>query len=644
VADLRNRLSLEEKVYMTQPQEKFGNMCGTTTGEMDRLGIPQYTWLIETNTNVASSCMEDGRCATTFVGPEGMGASFNKTSWFMKGSVFGNEMRAYNNINWHRSTNSDHDPPYDYIGVTGFGPNINLARDPRFGRNSELPGEDPLLSGTYGSQMTQGMQEEDANGHPKMISYLKHLTAYSTETNRGHDNYIISDHDLWESYLPAFEKAFVEGGSSGAMCSYNAINGAPSCANEYILTDVVRGMWSPDAHVTSDCGAISNLMGDPVNAPSAEAAASMAMNAGTGTFNPNTQTPHNTSPKPNSLFRCPLPCLLAFADIDMGSATMTDHLANATNIGMVDEATLDASFDRSMKVLFRAGRFDPVDSIEWSTFGKETVNSTEHQQISYEAALQSMVLLRNDDNVLPLKSGVSVAVVGPMANDPSRYLSSYAADEICFGGDHHCMTSLADAIAVNNGADKTASADGCDVDSDDESGFDEALDIAKDADVVVLALGIDNSVEYEGVDRTDTSLPGVQSKFGQAVLALGKPVILTLFNGGALAIDELMEGPSAIIEGFNPAVLGPKALSDQMFGLENRWGKVRGSPPIVPLKLLPLSPVSSTRSCPSQCTRTTSSRRWSSPTTSSRRTTTAWAARTGTTSRSRSSSSATDCR
>jgi hypothetical protein len=390
--------------------------------------------------------------------------------------------------------------------------------------------------------MVQGMQEEDANGHPKMIAYLKHLTAYSTETNRGHDDYAITDHDLWETYLPAYEKAFVQGKASGAMCSYNAINGKPSCANEYILTDVVRGMWSPMAHITTDCGAIQNLMGNPVNAPSGEAASAMAMNAG--------------------------------ADIDMGDTVMTDSLVNATKMGMISEETIDAAFTRAFTLLFRAGRFDPVDSIEWSNFDASTVNSTLHQQISYEAALQGMVLLKNEGRFLPLAANTKIAVLGPMASDPKRYLSSYAADEICFGGDHHCMTSIADAIAADNGAGSTTTADGCDVNSDDTSRFQEALDLAAAADVVVLAMGIDNTVEYEGVDRTDTALPGVQEEFAQAVIALGKPVLLVLCNGGALAIDNLVDGPKAIIEAFNPAVLGPKALSAQMFGKENRWGKL----------------------------------------------------------------------
>ena len=172
--DLLGRLSLEEKVRTITPQPDLGPTCDDHTGGVDALGLPSYMWLVETNTAVASACLAEGKCATNFIGPMGLGASFNRTSWRLKGSVLGNEMRAFNNLGWHRAI----DPvPNEKIGLTGYGPNVNIARDPRFGRNSELPGEDPLLNGEYASQMVQGMQEEDAAGHPKMLAYLKHLTA-----------------------------------------------------------------------------------------------------------------------------------------------------------------------------------------------------------------------------------------------------------------------------------------------------------------------------------------------------------------------------------------------------------------------------------------------------------------------------------
>jgi len=222
--DLWDRVKdLDARVQTMSPQADLGNTCGCHTGGYEDAELPQYYWLVETNTNVASRCRNEGSCATTFPGPLNMGSSFNRTLWRSKGGIIGNEIRAFNNLGWDRVTGTDENP--DLIGVTGYGPNINIARDPRFGRTSELPGEDPFHSGTYGAEMMLGMQEEDENGHPKMMAYLKHFTAYSTETNRGGDTYEISMHDLFDTYLPQYEKGFVEGGATGAMCSYNGING-----------------------------------------------------------------------------------------------------------------------------------------------------------------------------------------------------------------------------------------------------------------------------------------------------------------------------------------------------------------------------------------------------------------------------------
>ena len=154
------------------------------------------------------------------------------------------------------------------MGITGYGPNINIARDPRFGRTSELPGEDPLLSGEYAKHYIDGMMEEDEQGHPRMLAYLKHFTAYSTETNRFHSDANITAHDLFETYLRQYEIAFTESSPVGAMCSYNAVNGFPSCADDYILNHILRGRWKQtSAHVTTDCGAVANMRGASANAP-----------------------------------------------------------------------------------------------------------------------------------------------------------------------------------------------------------------------------------------------------------------------------------------------------------------------------------------------------------------------------------------
>ena len=264
IDSLISELTLEEKVNLVAPDSALGSTCNDHTHGVDRLDFPPYMWLVETNTAAASKCYTENVCATTFNGPLGLGASFNRTVWFQKGQVISTELRAFNNHNWPRGTGNQ-----DYIGITGYGPNINIARDPRFGRTSELPGEDPYLSGHYAKNMVRGTMETDKNGHPRMLTYLKHFTAYSTETNRGHDTYNISMHDFFDTYLAQYKIAFTEGNPVGAMCSYNAENGHPSCANDFILNQVVRKRWNqPNAHITTDCGAVSNMLGPPVNAPS----------------------------------------------------------------------------------------------------------------------------------------------------------------------------------------------------------------------------------------------------------------------------------------------------------------------------------------------------------------------------------------
>jgi len=468
--------------------------------------------------------------------------------------VFGNEMRALTNIRASRFQPDGKNP----IGLTGFGPNINIARDPRFGRNSEVPGEDPFLSGEYGKEMVSGMQEKDEHGYPKMAAFLKHFTAYSTEANRGHDSYNISQYDFFDTYLPQYQRAFAAE-PVGVMCSYDAENGRPSCANDWLLNKQLRS-WSPDAMVTTDCGAVNNLKGPPVNAPTNIHAAAYALMNGT--------------------------------DLEMGDDKFL-HLGEAIDQGLATEVRLDEAVRRSFRVLYKVGRFDSPARTEWSKFGLQTLNSSMHQQISYEAALQSLVLLKNDgiggvqsEQTLPLKPGIRVAVVGPQGVTRSGLLSDYAADQICFSGDDHCIGSIAEGIAAANVGGSTTSAQGVEVNSNKTDGIQAALDIAAKADAVVLVLGNDKTIEHEGIDRTDTALPGLQADFAKQVFNLNKTTVLVLTNGGALAIDAFIQRPKinlpsgakqpgyAIVEAFNPAVLGGRAIGASLFGYENRWGKL----------------------------------------------------------------------
>ena len=261
----------------------------------------------------------------------------------------------------------------------------------------------------------------------------------------------------------------VEGNASGVMCSYNAENGMPSCANGWLLEQVLREEWKrPEAVVVTDGGAVNNLLGPPVNAPSAAAAAAMALNAG--------------------------------SDINDGHAYAA--LADAIRQNLTSEATLDAALTRSLTQLFRTGLFDPLDSVEWSQVPMSAINSTEHQAINHEAALQSIVLLQNEpprtqaagtdspQPLLPLPRAVNIAVVGPMAEARTGLLSDYASEQPCEDGSDECIPSIFDAIQVENskggggggGKGKVTTAAGVDVRSKRTDGIAAALALVKAAD------------------------------------------------------------------------------------------------------------------------------------------------------------------
>ena len=448
-----------------------------------------------------------------------------------------------NNIGWFRDAGGT---VSERIGLTGFGPNINQPRDPRNGRYSELPSEDPLHAGIYASEMLQGMQEEDANGYPKMIAFVKHLTAYSQESGRGYDTFNISKFNMFDTYLPQYEIAFKQGKASGAMCSYNGENGHPSCTNSWLLNDVVRGLWNQtDALITTDCGAVANLRHFPANAPNNMIAASWAINNGT--------------------------------DLEMGGSLLLTTLLNATKQGLVTKDTITAAARRTLLPLFRAGLYDSVQQIGWSNLTAADIGSKKHLKIRDDAALQSFVLLKNKNNVLPLKKGASVAVLGPQSSGFGLF-SDYFGDDVCFSFNAHyqsditCITTIAEAVRNANIGGKTVNATGVEINSKNASGIPAALAAAKDADVIILALGLDKSIEHEGSDRPNTLLPGLQEEFAIQVFALGQPVILVLTNGGPVSIDNLIEGSTAIVEAFNPA-FGAPMLAKTLFGA-NKWGKM----------------------------------------------------------------------
>jgi beta-glucosidase-like glycosyl hydrolase len=358
------------------------------------------------------------------------------------------------------------------------------------------------------------------------------------------------------------------------MCSYFSLNGTSLCANDYMLRTILRGAWNrSDAVVMSDCGAVGNMIlnGEAIDE---EDASAKALNGG--------------------------------MDLYAGEADNFWHdgyLAKAVNDSLTTEALVDEALARAMLAIMRTGAFDPIDGQPYVNLTVANgVNTSLHQQVAFEAALQSLVLLKNSNATLPLKRGVRMAVLGPLSSVTTRLASDYAEADYCAYNDSGtwcrdgfnvqkdptnvdracCLSgaSIAAGLAAANSGGVTHQADGVLVSGGNLSDVPAAIALIKNADVVVMVLGDTTAEEDEGADRSNTLLPGNQAFFGRQVLnasaAAGVPVVLILVNGGAISIDPLLTfpAPSAVIEAFKPVVQGPRAIAETIFGDHNRFGKL----------------------------------------------------------------------
>eukprot|EP01043_Picozoa_sp_COSAG02_P001070 COSAG02_NODE_22_length_53020_cov_16.223125_7_plen_341_part_00 len=296
--------------------------------------------------------------------------------------------------------------------------------------------------------------------------------------------------------------------------------------------------------------------------------------------------------------------LLIFAlstDIEMGSFVLLDGLVDAVRTNLTSMSSINEAVRRALKPLFRVGLFDALETIEWAKFGAQDIGAPYHLRVRDEAASQSFVLLKNR-GVLPLKAGKGqhIAIVGPQSSGQGLF-SDYFGDDICYGlhdryqNNLDCVPTIASQLRVLNKGGLTSNATGVGIKSMNASGIPHALRLVRAADVVVLALGIDKSIEHEGIDRPDievrcspvtllvashtfsnllntrhNQLPGLQEQFAKAVLALHKPTVLVLTNGGPLAVDELVDDADAIVEAFNPG-FGARQLAEALFGVTNSW-------------------------------------------------------------------------
>jgi beta-glucosidase len=369
--DLVQHMTLAEKVAQMQDEAPA----------IPRLGVPAYGWWNEALHGVARSGL-----ATSFPQAIGMAATWDDSLVYREATVISDEARAKYNDDVARGRR------VRYGGLTFWSPNVNIFRDPRWGRGQETYGEDPFLAGRIAVQFVRGLQGHDPR-YLKTVSTLKHFDVHSgPEPGRHTYNAVVSQRDLRETYLAQFRAGIVQGGAYSVMCAYNAVYGDAACASRLLLDTILRRQWHFPGYVVSDCDAVADIYRTHRLEPDAARAAADAVHAGT--------------------------------DLDCGGTFAA--LTAAVDSGFISEASIDTAVDRLFLARFRLGMFDPPDSVPWSSLGMSDVDTPAHRALALRAARESMVLLRNAGHVLPLrKDAGTIAVIGPDADAKDVLLGNY---------------------------------------------------------------------------------------------------------------------------------------------------------------------------------------------------------------------------
>ena len=673
-ADLVGRMTLEEKVSQMMDRAPA----------IDRLAIPEYNWWNEGLHGVARSGL-----ATVFPQAIGFAATWDSSLVFRMASVISDEFRAKHEDYVRRGEHQR------YQGLTVWSPNINLFRDPRWGRGQETYGEDPYLTGRLAVPFIRGLQGDDPR-YLKTIATVKHFAVHSgPEPLRHQFDAVVSERDLRESYLPHFEAGIREAGAYSLMCAYNRVFGAPACGSDLLLRNILRGEWRFPGYVVSDCGAIDDIYQRHRVAPTAAAAAALGVRSGT--------------------------------DLDCGREYA--NLVEAVHQGLISEQAMDTAVTRLFVARFRLGMFDPPAAVRWAQIPISVLDQPSHRTLALQVARESMVLLKNARNLLPLRRDLgTIAVIGPNADQWRMLLGNYngiPADPVtplrgireavaprtrvlyALGSDladgfpvlapvparvltnargrpgldvaffaSRTMTGTplfqrtdstldahwgegaprADMNADDFGVRWTATLrpthtgtyrlalvgtvkfqlylddslvvqsvypthDGefpdprvaeteplrleagrryrLRVDGEESYGEaelqllwatptealeSEATDAARRADVVVLCLGLTARLEgeemrvaiegFSGGDRTRLDLPAPQQHLLERIVALGKPTVLVLMSGSAVAVSWAQEHVPAILEAWYPGQAGGTAIAQVLFGAYNPGGRL----------------------------------------------------------------------
>jgi len=630
--DLVSRMTLEEKVLQMQ----------NNAPAVPRLNIPTYEWWNEALHGVARAGQ-----ATVFPQAIGLAATFDTDLMFRIATTISTEARAKYN---EAQRQNDHSR---YHGLTFWSPNINIFRDPRWGRGQETYGEDPFLTGRLAVAFIKGMQGDDPH-YFKVIATAKHYAVHSgPEPSRHQFDVHPSERDLLDTYLPQFRAAIVEGKADSVMCAYNRVDGVPACANTDLLQKRLKGEWGFQGYIVSDCGAIADIYrGHKYKATAAEASA-VAVKAGT--------------------------------DLTCGNEYRS--LVDAVKDGLITEAEINRSLERLFIARFKLGMFDPAERVPWSKLPYSEVDSPAHRQVALEAARKSIVLLKNEQGILPLKASVkNIAVIGAPADDPEALLGNYngfssrivtpldgirrqfagkAEIQYALGANYTAQTpSLLPAQGSQgrpaldplhplppNGsmtwtatlhppvsgeytfvlrgnvklfiddkdlADPSAPAPGRGRPVQLRTTFDaaktysvrveyhapaqgppnmqvawippaapllqQAIDTIKNSDVSIVFAGLNPNLEGEempvtvpgflGGDRTNIDLPESQQKLIEAAVATGKPVVVVLTSGSALAATYAAQHAAAVLEAWYGGEEIGTAIAETLAGANNPAGRL----------------------------------------------------------------------
>jgi len=523
-ADLVSRLTLDEKI--TQMLNK--------TPAIERFGIPEYDWWNECLHGIGRTEYK----VTVFPQAIGMAAGWDAEAMKQMADFTAEEGRAIYNLSQEKGNYRI------YHGLTYWTPNINIFRDPRWGRGQETYGEDPYLTASLGKNFVEGLQGDDKN-YLKAAACAKHFAVHSgPEHNRHEFNATASNYDLWDTYLPAF-KVLSDAKVAGFMCAYNAFDGQPCCGSGKLMIDILRNDWGFTGYVTSDCGAIDDFYRNHKTHPNAASAAADAVFHGT--------------------------------DIDCGNEAYLG-LKEAVEEGLITEAQIDVSLTRLMIIRMRLGMFDPADKVPFSTIDATALEAPAHKDLSLKMAQQSMVLLKNN-GLLPIQKETlkKVAIVGPNAHDPEVQLGNYN------GFPSRIITPL-DGIKEELGENIEIYTDSVIGYFGKTPDFASTINNVKDADLIIYVGGISPRIEGEEMDvdvdgfyrgdRTSIMLPKVQTDLMKALKSTGKPVVFVMMTGSSIAMSWEAENIDAILNSWYAGEFAGKAIADILFGNYNPSGRL----------------------------------------------------------------------